>query len=353
MKNVLITGVAGFIGANFAERYLAKRPKDLVLGVDCLSYAGSESNLDGLESSSNFQFFKDDINHEDRMTQLIRDYKIDTIVNFAAETHVDRSILDPGGFIKSNVLGTCALLNAARTEWLQKGSGTEHRFHQISTDEVYGTLLPTEAAFTEDSPFKPNSPYSASKAAADHFVRAHRETFGMQVSTTFCSNNFGNLQYPEKLLPLVITNILADKPLPIYGDGKQVRDWLYVDDHATAILKILESDCYESFNIGASNELENLHIVELVCQLVDNEFSQNDELSKQYPNAKSAIRGESFGLVKHVTDRLGHDRRYAINSSKYVDKFGPVRIESFEVQIARTVKWYLENEGWWQPTLAA
>jgi dTDP-glucose 4,6-dehydratase len=274
-------------------------------------------------------------------------------VHFAAESHVDRSITGPDAFIETNILGTYSLLKATKKIWIDNPqengqSPLKHRFHHVSTDEVYGTLSATDPAFTEETAYAPNSPYSASKAASDHLVRAYHHTYGLEVTTSNCSNNYGPYHFPEKLIPLIITNILFDKPLPVYGDGQQIRDWLYVDDHARGIELVLNKGRIgENYNIGGNNEWANIDIVKVVCELMNEQFTQNPELAARYPKAKAALENRAEVLITYVTDRAGHDRRYAIDATKTNNELGYVPAESFETGIKKTVEWYLGNESWW------
>ncbi|GAP74590.1 dTDP-glucose 4,6-dehydratase [Pseudoalteromonas sp. SW0106-04] len=352
-KTLLVTGGAGFIGANFVHYWLQTYPQDKVIVLDALTYAGNKANLDPVVENSNFKFVHGDICDQALVEKLLRENSITTLVHFAAESHVDRSITGPDAFIETNIIGTYTLLKAAKKVWLDepKEQGLEpprHRFHHVSTDEVYGTLEPNEPAFKEDTAYAPNSPYSASKAASDHLVRAYHHTYGLEVTTSNCSNNYGPYHFPEKLIPLIITNILHDKPLPIYGDGKQVRDWLYVEDHARGIdLVINEGRIGENYNIGGHNEWQNIDIVKLVCKLMNEVFADNSALAAQYPLAKAAAIGKSESLISYVEDRAGHDRRYAIDATKTTTELGYKPQESFESGIVKTVKWYIENNAWW------
>ena len=285
----------------------------------------------------------------DLMASLLREEKINTIVHFAAESHVDRSITGPDAFIETNVKGTHELLKAAKTVWLDENFGMQHLFQHVSTDEVYGTLKENDPPFTENTPYAPNSPYAASKASSDFFVRAYQETYGLNTNISNCSNNYGPYQFPEKLIPLVITNILESKSLPIYGDGKQIRDWLYVDDHARGIdLIIRKGRNGEPYNIGGINEWANIDIVNLICDLVDKNIHANEDLQKQYPNAPACQGKSARDLIIYVKDRLGHDRRYAIDPTKSNTEINYNPVESFETGIEKTIRWYLNNEDWWR-----
>ncbi len=357
-RNVLVTGGAGFIGANFALYWLEQHKNDKVIVLDALTYAGNRANLASVEQNPNFTFVQGDICDTALVESLIKQHQLNTIVHFAAESHVDRSITGPDAFIETNILGTYSLLKAAKQCWIDepKSQGQAplaHRFHHVSTDEVYGTLEPNDPAFTEETAYAPNSPYSASKAASDHLVRAYHHTYGLEVTTSNCSNNYGPYHFPEKLIPLIITNILHDQALPIYGDGKQVRDWLYVEDHARGIELVLEKGRLgENYNIGGHNEWQNIDIVNLVCELMDEAFAAEPSLAQKYPQGKAVAAGQSKSLITYVTDRAGHDRRYAIDATKTNNELGYQPAESFETGIRKTVSWYLSNDAWWKPLMA-
>ncbi|MEW9673283.1 dTDP-glucose 4,6-dehydratase [Ammoniphilus sp. 3BR4] len=317
--NVLVTGGAGFIGSNFVHYMLQKYSDYKIVNLDLLTYAGNLENLKEIEDRANYTFVKGDIANRELVDFLVKNYQIDVIVNFAAESHVDRSITDPDVFIKNNILGTQALLDVAKANNI-------HKYVQISTDEVYGSLGDI-GYFTEETPLAPNSPYSASKAGADMIVRSYHETFGMNVNITRCSNNYGPYHFPEKLIPLMITNALEDKPLPVYGKGDNVRDWLHVKDHCSAIdLVIHEGRPGEVYNIGGHNERRNIEIVELIV----------DKL------------GKSRDLIQFVTDRLGHDKRYAIDPTKIMTELGWKPQYTFDTGIEETIQWYLDNQEWWK-----
>lgn len=350
MKNLLVTGGAGFIGANFVHYWMQAYPEDTVIVLDALTYAGNLVSLDLIKDKPNFKFYHGDICNTSMVKDLLRNHSIDTLVHFAAESHVDRSIRGPDAFIQTNVIGTHSLLKAAKKVWLDEGRNKEwHRFHHVSTDEVYGTLAPEEAAFSETTPYAPNSPYSASKAASDHFVRAYFHTYGLQVTTSNCSNNYGPYNFPEKLIPLVITNILHNMPLPIYGDGEQIRDWLYVEDHARGIDRVIKhGHIGECYNIGGINEWKNLDIVHLICEILNRMFLKDKYFPKRFPHAIKAAAGKSQELIEFVVDRPGHDRRYAINPVKSKTELGLEPLESFQTGIVKTIEWYLENESWWR-----
>lgn len=333
--SIIVTGGAGFIGSNFVLDWLAQSD-EMVINLDKLSYAGNLENLGSLQDNSSHQFVKGDIADTNLLVALFAQYQPRAVINFAAESHVDRSILGPGEFVQTNIVGTFNLLEATRAYWgaLPAVQKAEFRFLHVSTDEVYGSLAPDAPAFTETHRYEPNSPYSASKAASDHLVRAYHHTYGLPVLTTNCSNNYGPYHFPEKLIPLMIVNALAGKPLPVYGDGQQVRDWLYVKDHCSAIRRVLEGGTLgEVYNVGGWNEKPNLEIVLTVCTLLD-------ELR---PRADGVSYAEQ---VKYVTDRPGHDRRYAIDASKIERELNWKPAETFATGIRKTVEWYLANASW-------
>jgi dTDP-glucose 4,6-dehydratase len=334
---ILVTGGAGFIGSNFVLDWRAAHPNEGVVNLDALTYAGNLENLSGLKADAGHVFVQGDITDRSLVDQLLAAHRPRAIVHFAAESHVDRSIHGPGAFMKTNVEGTFTLLEAARGYWagLNDAEKTAFRFLHVSTDEVYGSLGPQDAPFTEKHPYEPNSPYSASKAASDHLVRAWHHTYGLPVLTTNCSNNYGPFHFPEKLIPLMIVNALAGKPLPVYGDGMQVRDWLYVKDHCSAIRRVLEAGRLgETYNVGGWNEKPNIEIVHTVCALLD--------------ELRPSAEGSYKRLIKHVKDRPGHDRRYAIDARKIERELGWRPAETFETGIRKTVQWYLNNPEWVQ-----
>jgi dTDP-glucose 4,6-dehydratase len=352
-RSLLVTGAAGFIGANFVHHWLAAHPEDTVVAFDALTYAGNAANLDPVRQLQNFHFVHADIRDLDAVLAPMREHATDTLVHFAAESHVDRSITGPDAFIETNIVGTHVLLKAARECWLQ-GSGTEHRFHHVSTDEVYGSLTPDEPAFHESRRYEPNSPYSASKAASDHLVRAYHHTYGLQVTTSNCSNNYGPYHFPEKLIPLCLTNILRGRSLPVYGDGSNIRDWLYVVDHCRGIERVIERGSIgETYNIGGNNEWANLAIVELLCDQLDARFAEDAGLAARFPDAPQARGRSARELITFVEDRAGHDWRYAIDAGKVSSELGFVPAETFETGIDKTIGWFLDNESWWRPLLAA
>src|SRR5271156_5481733 len=315
--NVCITGGAGFIGANFVRHWLKRSREGRVVVLDALTYAGNVENLAGLERDPRYVFVRGDICDESAVRSLLERHQIDTLVHFAAESHVDRSILGPDDFIRTNVVGTHALLKAAKALWLDRKTVPAHRFHHVSTDEVYGSLGPKDPPFHEATPYAPNSPYSASKASSDHLVRAYHETFGLHTTVTNCSNNYGPYQYPEKLISLTIVNILLGKPLPVYGDGLQIRDWLHVEDHCEAISRALkEGESGNVYNVGGNCEIANIDVVRTLCALADELLGKAPELRAAFPASPAAKGGRAADLITHVRDRPGHDRRYAINYEK-------------------------------------
>lgn len=346
--HILVTGAAGFIGSNFVHYWLKEYPSENIIALDALTYAGNRENLDPIADNPHFKFVHGDILDTDLIEQLLQDEQINTIVHFAAESHVDRSIHGPDAFLKTNIEGTHSLLKAAKTTWLDGGI-KEHRFHHVSTDEVYGTLTPDEPAFTEKHQYLPNSPYAASKASSDHIVRSYHHTYGLNTTISNCSNNYGPYQFPEKLIPLIIANILDGKALPIYGDGKQIRDWLYVDDHNRGIdLIIRQGKTDNTYNIGGNNEWTNIDIVGLICTLLDERFAQDKGMQSRFPKAPQNSGNPAKSLITYVDDRLGHDRRYAINAEKITNELGYNPVESFETGIRKTLDWYLDHEEWWR-----
>ncbi len=339
-RHLLITGGAGFIGANFVHYWCERYPNDRVIVLDALTYAGNRQTLVPLDSHPNFRFVKGDICDRPLLDVLLQEEAIDTVVHFAAESHVDRSILGPDAFVRTNVVGTFTLLEAFRQHWSSGDRPLNYRFHHVSTDEVYGSLGSDDPAFSETTPYAPNSPYSASKAGSDHLVRAYHHTYGMPTTITNCSNNYGPYHFPEKLIPLMCINILMGKPLPVYGDGQNVRDWLYVKDHCSAIDAVLQHGTSgEMYNVGGNNEVKNLDLVHMLCDLMN---SMAPALPVQ-PTQK---------LITFVKDRPGHDRRYAINSTKLQTELGWVPSVTVEEGLRQTVEWFLSNEDWWRPLLS-
>ncbi len=349
MRSVLITGGAGFIGANFTHYWLNHYPEDRVVVLDALSYAGNTWNLKDHWLRDNFTFVHGDIGDEALVEELLRTHDISLVVHFAAESHVDRSITGPDAFITTNIVGTHALLKAAKKVWLDGEEKRSHHFHHVSTDEVYGSLASDDPAFSESTPYAPNSPYAASKAASDHLVRAYHHTYGLSVTTSNCSNNYGPYHFPEKLIPLCLLNILHGKPLPIYGNGQQIRDWLYVEDHCQGIdLVIRKGKPGETYNIGGNNEWANIDTVKLLCQLVDGLFATDESLRSRFPACPAAKGIASTSLIRYVTDRPGHDTRYAINAEKIMSELGYTPRCGFADGLTRTVQWYLDHPQWWE-----
>ncbi|MDJ0641435.1 MAG: dTDP-glucose 4,6-dehydratase [Erythrobacter sp.] len=349
MANILVTGGAGFIGGNFVHYWNAQHPDDEVTVLDSLTYAGNRSTLAGANRT---ELVEGDIRDRELVENLLRDRGITIIVHFAAESHVDRSISGPDAFIDTNILGTNSLLKAARAVWLD-GDGEDHRFHHISTDEVFGSLGPEDPAFSEVTPYAPNSPYSASKAASDHLVRAYHHTYGLEVTTSNCSNNYGPYQYPEKLIPLFLLNALSGKNLPIYGDGMNVRDWLHVEDHCRGIEACLQRGTPgETYNIGGGAELPNMTVIDTICAEVDRAFEEVDGLADRYPDAPAARGEKSDTLKTFVTDRAGHDRRYAIDETKARAELDYTPKRGFDEGLRHTLRWYLDREDWWRPLLS-
>ena len=349
-RRVMVTGGAGFIGANFVQHWMRSHPADQVLVLDALTYAGNRDSLAPVEAHPQFSFVHGDICDAALVSHLLGAHGIDTIVHFAAESHVDRSIVDPGVFLQTNIVGTQVLLQAARAAWsTADGYRPGVRFHHVSTDEVYGSLPPDGAPATESSPYAPNSPYAASKAAADHLVRACHRTYGVPITTSNCSNNYGPYQFPEKLIPLLLVNALTGKPLPIYGDGLNIRDWLYVGDHCRAIEAVLEKGkAGEVYNIGGDAPMTNLEVVAVLTRAIDEAFASDPSLSSRFPECPAAHGLATSTLLTFVTDRPGHDRRYDIDGTKISRELGFRPAESFASGMRQTIQWYLTHEKWWR-----
>jgi dTDP-glucose 4,6-dehydratase len=347
MTSLLVTGGAGFIGANFVQYWLRTHPGDRVVVLDALTYAGNLASLGSVKTHPGFVFVHGDIRTPRLAERLLREHGVTLLVHFAAESHVDRSIEAPGAFISTNIRGTHELLGAARKVWLDEGGGG--RFHHVSTDEVYGSLAPTSPPSREGAPYSPNSPYAASKAASDHLVRAYYRTYGLSVTTSHCSNNYGPYQFPEKLIPLMLVNALDGRSLPVHGDGLNVRDWLYVEDHCRALEEVATRGLPgETYNIGGGNEWTNIEVVMLLCHLVDEAFAADASLTRRFPLAPAARGEKTDTLVTFVKDRLGNDRRYAMDTSKIERELGFLPQEGFGTGIRRTIAWYFANEAWWR-----
>lgn len=337
---ILITGGAGFIGSNFVHHWCNNYQGDRVIVLDALTYAGNRQNLAPLEGRENFRFVQGNICERSLIDRLLKEENIDTVAHFAAESHVDRSILGPDAFIQTNIFGTFTLLDSFRHYWTEKGSPENYRFLHVSTDEVYGSLEADDPAFTETTPYAPNSPYSASKASSDHLARAYYHTYKVPTIITNCSNNYGPYHFPEKLIPLMCINILLGKPLPVYGDGQNIRDWLFVGDHCQALdVVIHKGKPGETYNVGGNNEVKNIDLVTLLCELMD-------ELAPDLPVKPSKQ------LITFVKDRPGHDRRYAIDATKIKTELGWTPEVTVEEGLRKTIQWFLNNQEWWRPLLS-
>ena len=344
MPRLLVTGGAGFIGSNFVLHWLSEHPGDRIVVLDALTYAGSLANLHPADGSPQYRFVQGDICERESVERLLREESIDTIAHFAAESHVDRSISGPDVFIRTNVLGTHVLLEAARKVWLVERALEQHRFHHVSTDEVYGSLGPHDQPFSESAPYAPNSPYSASKAASDHLVRAYGHTYGLRTTVSNCSNNYGPHQFAEKLIPVTILKILAGKPIPVYGDGGNVRDWLHVSDHCRGIELILKNGTAGNvYNLGGQCERRNIDLVRTLCAIVDQRLNSLPRLRAVFPESPAAKGGHSESLIAYVKDRPGHDRRYAIDSSKAVKELGFSTRVPLQAGLEQVVDWYLQR----------
>jgi dTDP-glucose 4,6-dehydratase len=352
VRKLLVTGGAGFIGSNFVHYWLHEHPLDRLIVLDSLTYAGNRASLEGVDACPQFRFVQGDICDGALVERLLREETVDTIVHFAAESHVDRSIGGPELFIQTNVVGTQRLLEAARKSWLRDHIVDKHRFHHVSTDEVYGSLGPDEPPFTERTAYAPNSPYSASKAGSDHLVRAYHHTYGLSVTISNCSNNYGPRHFPEKLVPLMIVNLLHGQSLPIYGDGKNIRDWLHVDDHCRGIDTVLShGSAGEVYNIGGHSECENLRLVLALCSVADEMFRRDAELRARFPSCPAA-RGQSCAaLISFVQDRPGHDRRYAVDCNKIEHELGFSATIGLTEGLQRTFSWFVQNEKWWRDVM--
>jgi dTDP-glucose 4,6-dehydratase len=348
MQRVLITGGAGFIGQNLVHAWRRRRPADRLVVIDAMTYAANLRSLKPLIDDRSIAFVKGDIADGDLIRRLFDEHRFTRIAHLAAESHVDRSIVDPEAFLQTNVLGTFTLLKAALDAW--RGSTIEGaRFLHISTDEVYGSLGPTEPAFTEASPYRPSSPYAASKAASDHLVRSFVATYGLPALITNCSNNYGPFQHPEKLIPLMIIHALEGRKLPIYGDGSNVRDWLHVSDHCESLMTVIERGRVgETYNIGGGNERNNLGVVGMICDALDGAFAADRDLAARFPSCPAAAGRSCHSLVAFVTDRPGHDRRYAIDATRLAQELGGRAGTGFESGLGQTVQWYLDHEDWWR-----
>jgi dTDP-glucose 4,6-dehydratase len=357
MARLLVTGGAGFIGANFVHYWLGQHPGDRVVVLDALTYAGNKANLQSIAHRPEYRFVHGNIGDTPLVETLLREEKLDTIVHFAAESHVDRSIEGPDAFLETNIIGTHSMLKAARRVWLEEKTVPSHRFHHVSTDEVYGSLGPEDAAFTEITPYAPNSPYSASKAGSDHVVRAYHHTYGLQTTISNCSNNYGPLQFPEKLIPLMVAQLLAGKSLPVYGDGRNIRDWLHVEDHCRGIDAVLQrGKPGEVYNIGGRSECENIHLVRMLCGIVDALLIGSEAHRARFPDSAAAQGEQSERQIRYVKDRPGHDRRYAIDSAKIERECAFLPTITLEAGLRATVAWYLERaetlKTGWQRTSA-
>ena len=349
MQSVLITGGAGFIGQNLVHAWHTARPADRIVVVDAMTYAANIRSLEPLVDDRSIQFVKGDIGDASLMQRLFDQHRFSRVAHLAAESHVDRSIADPEAFLQTNVLGTFTLLKAALDSWRTNAALDGARFLHVSTDEVYGSLAFGDPAFTESSPYRPNSPYAASKASSDHLVRAYVTTYGMPALITNCSNNYGPYQHPEKLIPLMIIHALEGKPLPVYGDGSNIRDWLHVSDHCEALMKVIErGQIGETYNVGGGNERNNRDVVGLICDTLDAAFAADSRLAARFPSCPAASGGRCRTLMAYVTDRPGHDHRYAINASKLATSLDSLCSVDFDGGLKQTVQWYLDHEAWWR-----
>jgi dTDP-glucose 4,6-dehydratase len=348
-QSVLITGGAGFIGQNLVHAWRSARPAHRLVVVDALTYAANIRSLEPLIADRSIAFVRGDIGDADLMRRLFEEHCFTRVAHLAAESHVDRSIADPEAFLQTNVLGTFTLLKATLDAWRATSAIESARFLHVSTDEVYGSLGATDPAFTESSPYRPNSPYAASKAASDHLVRSFVETYKMPALITNCSNNYGPYQHPEKLIPLMIIHALEGKPLPVYGDGSNVRDWLHVSDHCSALMNVIERGRVgETYNVGGGNERNNRDVVGMICDTIDRAFAADSGLASRVPSCPAASGRSCHALIGYVTDRLGHDHRYAINATKLATELGSRCSVGFESGLGQTVQWYLDHDAWWR-----
>jgi dTDP-glucose 4,6-dehydratase len=349
MRSVLISGGAGFIGQNLVHAWRAARPDDRLTIIDAMTYAANIRSLDPLIARKEIQFVKGDINDAALLRRLFEENRFTRVAHLAAESHVDRSIDDPEAFLNTNVLGTFTLLKASQDFWRASEMLDQARFLHVSTDEVYGSLNAADPAFSESSPYRPNSPYAASKAASDHLVRSFVATYNMPALITNCSNNYGPYQHPEKLIPLMIIHALEGKSLPIYGDGSNVRDWLHVSDHCDALMAVIERGRVgETYNIGGGNEQNNRDVVGMICDMLDRAFVADPKLAARFPACPAAAQRSCRSLIGYVTDRPGHDHRYAINADKLADELGKRCSVDFQSGLGQTIRWYLEQEDWWR-----
>ena len=353
LRRILVTGGAGFIGQNFVHHLAAQQNPPHLVVLDALTYAANPSSLEPLIDSGRIEFIKGDITQLAELEQLFAAKRFDTVAHFAAESHVDRSILGPDAFIQTNIIGTYNLLKCALADWTSRKLLDEARFLHVSTDEVFGDLTPDEAPFTENSPYRPSSPYSASKAGADHLVRAFIRTYRLPGLITNCSNNYGPYQHPEKLIPLMIIHALQGKPMPVYGDGLNVRDWLYVEDHCHALLEVTRrAQTGQTYNVGGGEERVNRDVVQDIARLIDARMASDPGMRARFPASPAAQGRSCASLITRVADRPGHDRRYAINGEFLKQALGVGPRENFQTGLKRTIDWYMENEAWWQRALS-
>jgi dTDP-glucose 4,6-dehydratase len=353
MHSVLITGGAGFIGQNLVHAWRSARPDDRLTVIDAMTYAANVRSLEPLIADRSIHFVRGDIRDAELIRRLFDEHKFTRVAHLAAESHVDRSIDDPEAFLQTNVLGTFTLLQAALVAWRASGVIDRARLLHVSTDEVYGSLEPNDSALSESSPYRPNSPYAASKAASDHLVRSYVSTYGMPALITNCSNNYGPYQHPEKLIPLMIIHALNGKALPIYGDGSNVRDWLHVSDHCEALISVIEQGRIgETYNIGGGNERNNREVVRLICDTIDRAFAADNGIAARFPSCPAASGASCRSLISYVTDRPGHDHRYAIDATKLKTEIGNHCSVGFETGLPQTVRWYLDREDWWRDVIS-